>query len=168
MNTIGINNNLDRARIRKLLIIGLVGSIMTGIGDYLVGYGASPETGSLAEFMLASAVNMSDGQLITGGLFGAFGLFLEGLAFFAIYRLIADATPKYVSDIAKILGLDPGKLKTGMRTVAKRVLDITDEEIEEMSDELMQIYPVAYGIYYEECIRAIQDHVRKLEDGAKK
>lgn len=73
-----------------------------------------------------------------------------------------------MSDIAKILGLDPGKLKTGMRTVAKRVLDITDEEIEEMSDELMQIYPVAYGIYYEECIRAIQDHVRKLEDGAEK
>lgn len=73
-----------------------------------------------------------------------------------------------MSDIAKILGLDPEKLKTGMRTVAKRVLDITDEEIEEMSDELMQIYPVAYGIYYEECIRAIQDHVRKLEDGVEK
>ncbi len=71
-------------------------------------------------------------------------------------------------DIAKILGLDPGKMKTGMRTVTKRVLDITDEEIEEMSGELMEIYPVAYGIYYEECIRAIQDHVRKLEDGAEK
>ena len=71
-------------------------------------------------------------------------------------------------DIAKIFSLDPEILKAGMRTVAKRVLDITDEEIEEMSDELMQIYPVAYGIYYEECIRAIQDYVRKLENGAEK
>lgn len=69
-------------------------------------------------------------------------------------------------DIAKVFGLDPEKLKTGMRTVAKRALDITDEEIEEMSDTLMKIYPMAYGIYYEECVRAIQDHVRKLEDGA--
>ena len=32
MNTIGIDNNLDRARIRKLLLIGLISSVMTGIG----------------------------------------------------------------------------------------------------------------------------------------
>ena len=37
MNTIGIYNNLDRARIRKLLIIGLAASLMTGIGDFLLG-----------------------------------------------------------------------------------------------------------------------------------
>ena len=95
MNTIGISNNLDRARIRKLLIIGLIGSVMTGIGDFLVGYGENAEVHSLAESVLANAVNMSDGQLIAGGLLGAFGLFLEGLAFFAIYRLMADTSPKY-------------------------------------------------------------------------
>ena len=95
MNTIGINDNLDRARIRKLLIIGLFGSVLTGIGDFLVGFGKSPAVSGFAESMLASAVNMTDGQLIAGGLFGVFGLFLEGLAFFAIYRLMADAAPKY-------------------------------------------------------------------------
>ncbi len=95
MNTIGIDNNLDRARIRKLLIIGLFGSAMTGIGDYLVGYGENTEVSGFAESFMANAVNMSDGQLIAGGLLGAFGLFLEGLAFFAIYRLMADASPKY-------------------------------------------------------------------------
>ena len=95
MNTIGIDNNLDRARIRKLLIIGLFGSVMTGIGDFLIGYGENTEVSGLAESVLANAVNMSDGQLIAGGLLGAFGLFLEGLAFFAIYRLMADASPKY-------------------------------------------------------------------------
>lgn len=65
-------------------------------------------------------------------------------------------------DIAKVFDLDPEKLKTGMMTVAKRALDITDTDIEEMSDELMAIYPVAYGVYYEECIHAIQDRVRAL------
>ena len=95
MNTIGVNNNLDRARIRKLLLIGLIGSVMTGVGDFLVGYGENTEVHSLAESVLANAVNMSNGQLVAGGLLGAFGLFLEGLAFFAVYRLMADAAPKY-------------------------------------------------------------------------
>ena len=45
--------------------------------------------------MLASAPNLSDGQVIVGGLLGFVGIFLEGLAFFAIYRLMADAAPKY-------------------------------------------------------------------------
>ena len=65
-------------------------------------------------------------------------------------------------DIAKVFDLDPEMLKTGMMTIAKRALDITDTDIEEMSDELMAIYPVAYGVYYEECIHAIQDRVRAL------
>jgi len=33
MNTIGIDHNLDRARIRKLLTIGLFASVLTGIGS---------------------------------------------------------------------------------------------------------------------------------------
>lgn len=36
MNTIGIDHNLDRERIRKLLMIGLYASILTGIGDFLL------------------------------------------------------------------------------------------------------------------------------------
>ena len=33
MNTIGIDHNLDRPRIRKLLRIGLFASVLTGIGS---------------------------------------------------------------------------------------------------------------------------------------
>ena len=33
--------------------------------------------------------------MIVGGLLGFFGIFLEGLACFAVYRLMADAAPKY-------------------------------------------------------------------------
>ena len=95
MNTIGINDNLDRLRIRKLLLIGLIASVMTGIGDFLIGFGEETEVTGFAESVMANAVNLSDTQLIWGGLLGALGLFLEGLAFFAIYRLMADAAPKY-------------------------------------------------------------------------
>ena len=95
MNTIGIDNNLDRPRIRKLLLIGLIASVMTGIGDFLIGFGEEMEVSGFAESVMANALNLSDTQLIWGGLLGALGLFLEGLAFFGIYRLMADAAPKY-------------------------------------------------------------------------
>ena len=95
MNTIGIDNNLDRPRIRKLLLIGLIAAVITGVGDFLIGFAEDPAAASFAESVLASAPNLSDGQLITGGLLGFVGIFLEGLAFFGIYRLMADAAPKY-------------------------------------------------------------------------
>nr|WP_288977035.1 DUF6796 family protein [uncultured Shuttleworthia sp.] len=106
MNMIGIHNNLDRARIKKLLIIELIGSVMTGIGDFLVGIGDETVGANLAEALMSSAPNLPDAQLIWGGLLGAFGLFLEGLAFFAVYRLMADAAPKYAHIYrASIFGL---------------------------------------------------------------
>lgn len=95
MNTIGIDNNLDRARIRKLLIIGLLASVMTGVGDFLLGYAEEIPVGSLAESVMAGAPNLTDGQLIAGSLLGMFGIFLEGMACFGVYRLMADAAPKY-------------------------------------------------------------------------
>ncbi|MBQ3265740.1 MAG: hypothetical protein IJH07_08185 [Ruminococcus sp.] len=95
MNMIGINNNLDRARIKKLLVIGLFASVMTGAGDFLLGFGEEIRGDSLASNVMANAVNLSDVQLIWGGLLGCIGLFLEGLAYFAVYRLMADAALKY-------------------------------------------------------------------------
>ena len=97
MNTIGISRNLDRPRIRKLLSIGLFASVLTGIGDFLLGFAETEETAgtSLAASILATAPNLGDGQLIAGGLLGFFGIFLEGLCYFAVYRLMADAAPGY-------------------------------------------------------------------------
>ncbi len=95
MNTIGINNNLDRARIRKLLAIGLCASVMTGAGDFLLGFGEEVRGDTLASNVMSNAMYLSDGQLIWGGLLGFVGLFLEGLACFAIYRLMTDKAPKY-------------------------------------------------------------------------
>ena len=60
-----------------------------------MGFGEEVETSGVAESVMANAVNMSDAQLIAGGLFGVIGLLLEGLACFAIYRLMADSSLKY-------------------------------------------------------------------------
>ena len=70
MNTIGIDHNLDRMRIRKLLAIGLFASFLTGIGDFMLGYGAAENMGNygLAAGVLASAPNLADRQMIVGGL----------------------------------------------------------------------------------------------------
>lgn len=95
MNTIGIDNHLDRMRIKKLLMIGLIASVMTGAGDFLLGFGEEVRGESLASNVMANAMNLSDVQLVWGGLLGLIGLFLEGLACFAIYRLMADKAPKY-------------------------------------------------------------------------
>ena len=76
MNTIGIERNLDRARIKKLLIIGLVASLITGIGDFLLGYAEESAGGSFASSVMSGAPNLSDFQMIAGGLCGLFGIFL--------------------------------------------------------------------------------------------
>ena len=59
MNTIGINHNLDRARIRKLLAIGLFASVMTGIGDFLLGYADEQPGVNFAASVMASAPNLT-------------------------------------------------------------------------------------------------------------
>lgn len=96
MNTIGIEDNLNRVRIRKLLLIGLFGTVLTGLGDFLLGY-AEPAAVLDGPFdgMLATAPNMDDAAIFAGALFGAFGLFIEGLGYFGVYRLMADAAPRH-------------------------------------------------------------------------
>ena len=95
VNTIGIDHNLDRPRIRKLLTIGLFASVLTGIGDFMLGYADSAAGSSFAANVMDGAPYLADWQMITGSLLGFFGIFLEGLSCFAVYRLMADAAPKY-------------------------------------------------------------------------
>ncbi len=49
-----------------------------------------------------------------------------------------------------------------MVDTARRVLDITDDEIEEMGTELQNLYPLPVAVYYEECVHAMQEHVRLI------
>ena len=135
MNTIGIDHNLDRARIRKLLAIGLFASILTGIGDFLLGFAEELPATTVATSIMASAPNLADEQMIVGGLLGFFGIFLEGLAYFAIYRLMADAAPRYAhifrAGIFGYIWLAPVgcHMNVGVLNLAYKYLAMADEAL---------------------------------------
>ena len=135
MNSIGIEHNLDRARIRKLLAIGLFASILTGVGDFLLGFAEEEPGGNFAASVMAGAPHLADWQLITGGLLGFFGIFLEGLSCFGIYRLMADAAPRYAhlyrSGIFGYIWLAPVgcHLNMGLLNMACKYLLLADETI---------------------------------------
>lgn len=143
MNTIGIDHNLDRPRIKKLLTIGLFASILTGIGDFLLGYAENAAGVSIATSVMASAPNLADWQMISGGLLGFFGIFLEGLSCFAIYRLMAYAAPKYAhlyrAGIFGYIWLAPVgcHLNVGVLNLAYKYLLQADEALAAKATDLL-------------------------------
>lgn len=96
-NRIGIDNTLDWARIQKLLKIGVFASILAMIGDLMLGWGVQDETLPGFFRMFSSYTGTSDKQLFVVALLGLFGMTLEGLSFFGIYRLIAPKSPRYAN-----------------------------------------------------------------------
>ncbi len=94
-NDIGIDRKLDWPRIRKLLVIGVIASIMVFIGDMLLGYGVEDRTLSGFERMLSAYAGLSDRRIFWGGFLGFLGIPLEGLCYFGIYRLMAERSPKH-------------------------------------------------------------------------
>ena len=152
MNTIGIDHTLDRARIRKLLAIGLFASVLTGIGDFLLGYAESTAGSSFAASVMAGAPNLTDRQMIIGGLLGFFGIFLEGLSCFAIYRLMADAAPKYAhlyrAGIFGYIWLAPVgcHLNVGVLNLAYKYLLRADEALAAKAADLL-FYGFSLPIY---------------------
>lgn len=94
-NDIGIDSKLDWQRIRKLLAIGLAASCMVFAGDMLLGYGVDDGTLPGLEGMLALYGGLSDARIFWAAFLGFIGIPLEGLSYFGIYRLMAEASPKH-------------------------------------------------------------------------
>ena len=94
-NDIGIDSSLDWNRIRKLFIIGLIGGIMTFVGDWLMGYGVYDESLSGLEKKLSRYLILSDGTMFWSAFLGLIGISLEGLCYFGIYRIIASGSMKH-------------------------------------------------------------------------
>ena len=94
-NDIGISRQLDWPRIRKLLSIGLFAAILTFVGDMLLGWGVENETLTGLERMVSSYTGTSDDGIFAAALLGLFGMTLEGLCYFGIYRLMAEKAPSY-------------------------------------------------------------------------
>lgn len=67
-----------------------------------------------------------------------------------------------VPGLAREFNLDPKEMQSGMIVAIKRTATITYTELDTLSDELMEMYPMAIAVYYEECIRVIRDRAMKL------
>lgn len=94
-NDIGISRQLDWPRIKKLLTIGLVASLLHFIGDMLLGWGVEDEALTGLARMLSAYTGTPDGGIFAAALLGLFGMTLEGLCYFGVYRLIAARSPAY-------------------------------------------------------------------------
>ena len=93
MNTLGIENNLDRPRIAKLLRFGIVGTLLVLIGDFLLGWAPVEGAEGALEVLVAPALSLPRECVIAGMLLGVVGLPIQALSYFGVYRLMADAAP---------------------------------------------------------------------------
>ena len=104
-NDIGIPHELDLPRIKKLLSIGLFASLLHFAGDMILGWGVEDETLDGIMRMISAYTGTSDGGIFAAALLGLFGMVLEGLACFGIYRMIVPYSPEYAHSFrAGILG----------------------------------------------------------------
>lgn len=83
----------------------------------------------------------------------------QRLATFQRYLSMLDFN---VPGLAREFNLDCEKMREGMIAVGKRVLEISENEINELSEELENLYPMEVSIYYETCIQAMQEHMKKF------
>lgn len=94
-NDIGIDSTLDWARIRKLLIAGLIAGCMGFVGDMILGYGVYNDSLTGLEKTLSVKITKTDTQLFWAAFLGFIGIPLEGLSYFGIYRLMAERSLKH-------------------------------------------------------------------------
>ncbi len=94
-NDIGISGKPDPARVGKLLLIGFIASALHFIGDMILGWGSEDETLDGVVRMLSAYTSTPDAGNFTSALLGMFGMTLEGLCCFGVYRLMAERAPEY-------------------------------------------------------------------------
>ena len=94
-NDIGISRQLDWPRIAHLFHIGMFGAALTLVGDMLLGWGAEDESLVGLARMLSAYTGTSDGGIFASAVLGLFGITIEGLCYFGVYRLMAERAPAY-------------------------------------------------------------------------
>lgn len=94
-NSIGIDGQCDWKRIKKLMIIGLFASILVFVSDWVLGFDEGMDGLSGLESYFSIYKGKSDFTYFFSSLLGMIGIFLEGLSYFSIYRLIAERSPSH-------------------------------------------------------------------------
>ena len=82
------------SRIRHLLIIGVIASLLVLTGDMLLGWGVADPSVTDIPAALSRYLSVSDGRIIASALLGLIGIPVECLCWFAIYRLIQPYAEK--------------------------------------------------------------------------
>lgn len=125
---------------------GLAGAVLTGAGDFLLGYAEETPGMNFASQVMSGAANLADAQMIAGGLLGMFGILLEGIGCFAIYRLMKQHAPKearlYLAGIIGYIWLAPVgcHLNMGILNMAYKYLLMEDPALAAKAAE-----PLFYG-----------------------
>ena len=84
---------MNREKAESWLKIGLLGAMLTLIGDCLIGAAKFPDGANMIEGYYAIALDMPAWRPILGGLVGFVGICLEFPALMTIYPLIRETMP---------------------------------------------------------------------------
>ena len=84
--------NEDYCKVRKLLLYGMIGAVLTMIGDFLLlGVDSTGAIGALGQYILA-AEKISYTRIGLAGSFGFAGIPVTAFGFYALYELMQDKT----------------------------------------------------------------------------
>ena len=89
-----MNDTLDWQRIRHLLKIGILASLMVLTGDMLLGWGVSDPSVTNLPAVFTRDLSVADGRIIVSALLGLIGIPIECLCWFAIYRMMKPFSEK--------------------------------------------------------------------------
>lgn len=81
---------------------------------------------------------------------------------FAMYRENLTYFDYDLPETAAQMCMSAAEARKIMLDTARKVLDITDDEISKMGEDLESLYPLPIAVYYEECIHAMQKHVEGI------
>lgn len=84
--------NEDYCKVRKLLLYGVIGAVLTMVGDFLLlGVDSTGAVGALGQYILA-AEEISYTRIGLAGSFGFVGIPVTAFGFYALYDLMQDKT----------------------------------------------------------------------------
>ena len=84
--------NEDYCKVRKLLLYGMIGAVLTMVGDFLLlGVDSTGAVGALGQYILA-AEEISYTRIGLAGSFGFVGIPVTAFGFYALYDLMQDKT----------------------------------------------------------------------------
>lgn len=151
-----MNDTLDIKRVKKLLVIGIFGTILGIVADFIFGFNKydASLTSSAKRFSLYE--NVSDARFIAGNVLGIIGVILQTLCLFSIFRLINDKDKKlahiYRSGIILLTVVGPfggHSLFISMFYVYKKIYELSGREValEVATSYMMAFLLVALILY---------------------